>query len=151
MKQADVTVGGTYLTKISGREEPVVVVDSITGTSHGAFGRETERTYFRVRPAKGGGVLPKSRTAAALSPMVEPTMYRFYAVGSGVQRRSYRVRQDHQSWMNATPDQAPFSVLTGMVDFMEYASPEEALVKAKVFNERMERAGRLQTGTIVVP
>lgn len=62
MKQADVKIGETYLTKIGDRQVAVVVVDQINDIYSG-------RVRFRVRKAQADSpVLPKSRAASALHP-----------------------------------------------------------------------------------
>lgn len=66
MKQADVKIGATYLTYIGSWLTPVVVVvgEVIEFDRH-----KKKRTTYRVRQADKPatyGVLPKTRTAAAL-------------------------------------------------------------------------------------
>lgn len=75
MKQADVQVGGVYLTRISGELRPVEVVFRHERTTYGhrrylRHGGTVTRTVFKVRKAYGDWApLPKSRTAAALRPL----------------------------------------------------------------------------------
>ncbi len=60
MKQAEVVVGGSYITSISGQRVPVTVLERTQDYWSG-------RTAFRVQRKDNGKVLPKVRTAAALS------------------------------------------------------------------------------------
>lgn len=63
MKQADVKIGATYLTKIGDRQAKVVVVDQVNDCYSG-------RVKFRIRKAvEGSPVLPKYRAASALHPL----------------------------------------------------------------------------------
>lgn len=66
MKAKDVNVGGTYLTTVSGRKVRV----RVTGKTSGRPSYGTERKgpiRFNVKRVDNGELLPKPRTAAALS------------------------------------------------------------------------------------
>jgi hypothetical protein len=71
MKQADVKVGGTYLTKIGGRDVRVTVEREETQTRYYAYTEPKQRTVFRVKRQDNGKVMPKARAAAALRPAPE--------------------------------------------------------------------------------
>jgi hypothetical protein len=78
---------------------------------------------------------------------------RFFAVGSRVQRREYRVRETWAPWMTgmATPEQAPFAILIGMRDVQDCATDEEAIAEAARLNADAGEFGTLQRFTVVVP
>lgn len=61
MKQDDVEVGGEYLTTVGEALVRVTVIAVVDGAYAG------KRTRFRVKRMDNGNVLPKARTAAALS------------------------------------------------------------------------------------
>lgn len=63
MKIADVKIGETYLTKVSGAPVRVVVVQRVEPTVFSKMAR------FRVRRVDNGRVLDKSRAASALRPL----------------------------------------------------------------------------------
>jgi hypothetical protein len=78
---------------------------------------------------------------------------RFYAIGTRVQRRTYRIRDDYQSWMGAhvSPKDAPFSVLESMAEHATCSTEGAAQGLADRLNAAAKREGNLQIGTIVVP
>jgi hypothetical protein len=62
MKQAQVVIGGTYLTKVGARVVRVIAVEQTSDTFSG-------RTKYRVAPEERPEViLPRSRAASALHP-----------------------------------------------------------------------------------
>ena len=69
MKIADVKIGETYLTKVSGALVRVVAVQRIEPD-----GRWNKQARFRVRRVDNGRTLDKSRTASALRPLPAPLL-----------------------------------------------------------------------------
>jgi hypothetical protein len=67
VKQAEVKVGGEYLTKVGDRLARVTVLREEV-YARTSWRGEVTRALFRVRTADGR-VLPKARTAAALRPL----------------------------------------------------------------------------------
>lgn len=64
MKIADVKIGETYITKVSGALVKVAVVERIEPD-----GRRNKQARFRVRRVDNGKALDKSRAASALRPL----------------------------------------------------------------------------------
>lgn len=78
---------------------------------------------------------------------------RFFAIGSRVQRRTFTLRTEWQTWMSglAGPEDGPFAVLSGMADYCECDVEADAISHAKALNDRAAARGTLQTETVVVP
>jgi len=70
MKQAEIQVGGTYLTRICGSLAPVVVVEKVEPSRQ--YDRPGTHTRYRIRREDSSSILSKPRTAAALRPAPAP-------------------------------------------------------------------------------
>jgi hypothetical protein len=71
MKQADIKVGGVYVTLVGGNQVKVVVT-GITGGTRPVYGGRKEVTRFYVKRMGTDKPLPKARTASALHPYTRP-------------------------------------------------------------------------------
>lgn len=70
MKQEDIEVGKTYLTRVGEFMARVVVIARVDGDSKSPIVSK-RRTKFRVRRVDKNEVLPKLRPARALHPNIE--------------------------------------------------------------------------------